>query len=47
MFDGVRPNWNDIVGQIGEGTRRLRRLSEDRAALSRAEEGRLGLERRP
>ena len=47
MIDGVLPTSTDNLGQIGEETRRLRRLSEDLSALSRAEEGRLGLERRP
>lgn len=47
MIDGILPTSTDNLGQIGEETRRLRRLSEDLSALSRAEEGRLGLERRP
>lgn len=47
MIDGVLPTSTDNLGQIGEESRRLRRLSEDLSALSRAEEGRLGLERRP
>lgn len=46
MIDGVLPASTDNLAQIEEETRRLRRLSEDLSALSRAEEGRLGLDRR-
>lgn len=44
MIDQVLPTTEENLAQIGEETRRLRRLSEDLSALSRAEEGRLGLQ---
>lgn len=44
MIDGVLPTNPENLSQIGEETRRLRRLSEDLSALSKAEEGRLGLQ---
>ncbi len=44
MIDGVLPTSSDGLGQIGAEVQRLRRLSDDLSALSRAEEGRLALE---
>jgi signal transduction histidine kinase len=44
MIDGVLPTNSENLAQIGEETRRLRRLGEDLSALSKAEEGRLGLQ---
>ena len=44
MIDGVLPTTAENLGQIGEETRRLRRLGEDLSSLSKAEEGRLVLE---
>lgn len=46
MIDGVLPTTAAELGQVSEEVRRLRRLSEDLSALSRAEEGRLSLVRR-
>lgn len=43
MIDGVIPSTTDELGQVSEEVRRLRRLSENLSALSRAEEGRLEL----
>lgn len=47
MMDGVMPPSAEGLGQIGAEVQRLRRLSDDLSALSRAEEGRLALDRRP
>lgn len=44
MIDGVLPSTPAELNQISEEVRRLRRLSEDLSALSRAEEGRLELD---
>lgn len=44
MIDGVLPTTPENLGQIGEETRRLRRLSEDLSSLSKDEEGRLALQ---
>lgn len=43
MIDGVIPSTTTELGQVNEEVRRLRRLSENLSALSRAEEGRLEL----
>ncbi len=43
MIDGVLPTTPENLGQIGEETRRLRRLGEDLSSLSKAEEGSLAL----
>lgn len=43
MIDGVLPVTETELGQVSEEVRRLRRLSDDLSALSRAEEGRLEL----
>lgn len=43
MIDGVLPTTASELGQVSEEVRRLRRLADDLSALSRAEEGRLGL----
>lgn len=43
MIDGLIPANADTLGQVSEEVRRLRRLSDDLSALSRAEEGRLTL----
>jgi len=43
MIDGVLPVGPDRLGVLSEEVRRLRRLSDDLSALSRTEEGRLGL----
>jgi histidine kinase len=43
MIDGVLPADAESLGQLGDETRRLRRLADDLSALSRAEEGRLQL----
>jgi signal transduction histidine kinase len=47
MIDQVLPTTNENLAQITDETRRLRRLSEDLSALSKAEEGRLGLQMAP
>ncbi len=44
MIDGVLPTTPENLGQIGEETRRLRRLSGDLSSLSKAEEGGLALQ---
>ncbi len=44
MIDGVLPTSPENLGQIGEETRRLRRLGEDLSSLSKAEEGRFVLQ---
>lgn len=44
MIDGVIPSGPVELGQVSEEVRRLRRLSENLSALSRAEEGRVDLE---
>lgn len=44
MIDGVLPTTPENLGQIGEETRRLRRLGEDLSLLSKAEEGGLPLQ---
>ncbi|HET8989355.1 MAG TPA: HAMP domain-containing sensor histidine kinase [Humibacillus sp.] len=46
MIDGVMPATATELGRVSDEVRRLRRLSDDLSALSRAEEGRLGLELR-
>lgn len=43
MIDGVLPTGPESLGKVSDEVRRLRRLTEDLSALSRAEEGRLGL----
>jgi histidine kinase len=43
MIDGVLPAETEQLGQVSSEVRRLRRLSDDLSALSRAEEGRLNL----
>ena len=43
MIDGVLPAEPEQLGQVSSEVRRLRRLSDDLSALSRAEEGRLTL----
>lgn len=43
MIDGILPTDTGSLGQVGEESRRLRRLADDLSALSRAEEGRLQL----
>ena len=43
MIDGVLPAGPERLGLVSDEVRRLRRLSDDLSALSRAEEGRLGL----
>ncbi|MFZ1287260.1 MAG: HAMP domain-containing sensor histidine kinase [Candidatus Phosphoribacter sp.] len=43
MIDGVLPTDTEQLGLLGEEVRRLRRLSDDLSALSRADEGRLDL----
>jgi histidine kinase len=43
MIDGVLPAGTEQLGQVSSEVRRLRRLSDDLSALSRAEEGRLNL----
>lgn len=43
MIDGVLPAEPEQLGQVSAEVRRLRRLSDDLSALSRAEEGRLNL----
>lgn len=45
MIDGVLPATASELGQVSEEVRRLRRLSDDLSSLSRAEEGRLALNR--
>ena len=47
MIDGVLPAGPEQLGQVSAEVRRLRRLSEDLASLSRAEEGRLTLKLGP
>jgi histidine kinase len=47
MVDGVIPVAPQTVATLQAETRRLRRLSDDLSALSRAEEGRLGIVRQP
>jgi signal transduction histidine kinase len=43
MIDGVLPTTPEDLGKVSDEVRRLRRLSEDLSALSRAEEGRIAL----
>lgn len=43
MIDGVLPRGNEQLAQISTEVRRLRRLGDDLASLSRAEEGSAGL----
>ena len=43
MIDGVLPTDPEGLGKVSDEVRRLRRLSDDLSALSRAEEGRLAL----
>lgn len=43
MIDGVLPVGPERLGRVSDEVRRLRRLSDDLAALSRTEEGRLRL----
>ena len=43
MIDGVLPTGTEQLSQVSSEVRRLRRLSDDLSALSRAEEGRLNL----
>ncbi len=43
MIDGVLPTTPVELGKVSDEVRRLRRLSDDLSALSRAEEGRLAL----
>ncbi len=45
MIDGILPAEPEQLGKVSDEVRRLRRLSDDVSALSRAEEGRLGLVR--
>lgn len=47
MIDQVLPTTPENLAQITDETRRLRRLGEDLSSLSRAEEGRLGLQLQP
>lgn len=47
MIDGILPADAESLAQVGAETRRLRRLSDDLSALSRAEEGRVALTRTP
>ncbi len=47
MIDGVLPTTAEDLGKVSDEVRRLRRLSDDLSALSRAEEGRLALVPRP
>lgn len=47
MIDGVLPVTSERLGEVSDEVRRLRRLSDDLSALSRAEEGRLAIEPRP
>jgi signal transduction histidine kinase len=44
MIDGVLPTTPEDLGKVSDEVRRLRRLSDDLSALSRAEEGRLALD---
>lgn len=46
MIDGVLPTTPENLNQIEDETRRLRRLGDDLSALSKAEEGRIGLQPR-
>lgn len=43
MIDGILPTTSTELMQVSEEVRRLRRLSEDLTALSKAEEGRLAI----
>lgn len=43
MIDGVLPTGPERLGLVSDEVRRLRRLADDLSALSRTEEGRLGL----
>lgn len=43
MVDGLLPTDAESMARVAAETRRLRRLADDLSALSRAEEGRLGL----
>jgi signal transduction histidine kinase len=43
MIDGILPPTPERLGVVSDEVRRLRRLSDDLSALSRTEEGRLGL----
>lgn len=43
LQDGVFPPEPELYGELADELRRLRRLSDDLGALSRAEEGRLGV----
>ena len=43
MIDGIVPPEAEQLGKVSDEVRRLRRLSDDLSALSRAEEGRLDL----
>ncbi len=43
MIDGILPPRPERLALVGDEVRRLRRLSDDLSALSRTEEGRLGL----
>jgi signal transduction histidine kinase len=47
MIDGVLPTTPEELATVSDEVRRLRRLSDDLSALSRAEEGRLALVPRP
>jgi histidine kinase len=46
MIDGVMPPTPATLAEVSEEVRRLRRLGEDLSTLSRAEEGRIELDRR-
>ncbi|GAA1706158.1 ATP-binding protein [Microbacterium sediminicola] len=43
MIDGILPTESEQLAKVSDEVRRLRRLSDDLSALSRTEEGRLGL----
>lgn len=47
MIDDVMPTSRHNVAMIGDESRKLRRLSDDLSALSKAEEGRIALQARP
>ncbi|GAA1469153.1 sensor histidine kinase [Microbacterium thalassium] len=47
MIDGILPATPEELGKVSDEARRLRRLSDDLSALSRAEEGRLVLASAP
>lgn len=47
MIDGILPTTAEELGKVGDEVRRLRRLTDDLSALSRAEEGRLVLRTAP